>query len=32
VHRWPYDYSKPGNEEDFVSQIVPLREGEEEGH
>jgi cytochrome c oxidase subunit I len=32
VHRWPYDYSKPGNEEDFVSQIVPLTEGEEEGH
>jgi cytochrome c oxidase subunit I len=32
VHRWPYDYSKPGMEEDFVSQIVPLKEGEEEGH
>ncbi len=32
VHRWPYDYSKPGYEEDFVTQIVPLREGEEEGH
>ena len=30
VHRWPYDYSKPGMEEDWVSQIVPLKEGEEE--
>jgi cytochrome c oxidase subunit 1 len=30
VHRWPYDYSKPGMEEDFVSQIVPLAPGEEE--
>ena len=30
VHRWPYDYSKPGMEEDFVSQITPLMEGEEE--
>lgn len=33
VHRWPYDYSKPGAEEDFISQIVPLAEGEkDEGH
>jgi len=32
VHRWPYDYSKPGQEEDFVSQIVPLAEGELEDH
>ena len=32
VHRWPYDYSKPGYDVDFVPQIVPLREGEEEGH
>jgi cytochrome c oxidase subunit 1 len=31
VHRWPYDYSKPGQEEDFVPQNVPLAEGEE-GH
>jgi len=31
VHRWPYDYSKPGYEEDFVPQTVPLKEGEE-GH
>lgn len=30
VHRWPYDYSKPGYEEDYVSQITPLKEGEEE--
>lgn len=30
VHRWPYDYSKPGHEEDYVSQITPLYEGEEE--
>jgi cytochrome c oxidase subunit I len=30
VHRWPYDYSKPGKEEDFVPQNVPLSEGEEE--
>jgi len=30
VHRWPYDYSKPGKEEDFVPQTVPLSEDEEE--
>ena len=30
VHRWAYDYGKPGKEEDFVSQIVPLEPGEEE--
>ena len=24
VYRWPYDYSKPGHDEDFISQIVPL--------
>jgi cytochrome c oxidase subunit 1 len=29
VHRWPYDYSKPGHDEDFVPQNVPLKEGEE---
>lgn len=28
VHRWAYDYSKPGKEEDFVPQTVPLEEGE----
>ena len=30
VHRWPYDYSKPGLPDDYVSQITPLYEGEEE--
>lgn len=30
VHRWPYDYSKPGAEEDFVPQTVPLAAHEEE--
>lgn len=31
VHRWPYDYSKPGWDEDFVPQTVPLKEGEVDG-
>jgi len=31
VHRWAYDYSKPGKEEDFVPQTVPLEEGEVDG-
>ena len=31
VHRWAYDYSKPGKSEDFVPQTVPLEEGEEDG-
>jgi cytochrome c oxidase subunit 1 len=31
VHRWPYDYSKPGKEFDFVPQTVPLAEGEIDG-
>lgn len=30
VHRWPYDYSKPGADDDFIPQNVPLKEGEEE--
>ena len=30
VHRWAYDYSKPGAEQDFIPQIVPLKDGEEE--
>ncbi len=30
VHRWAYDYSKPGHKEDFVSQLTPLMDGEEE--
>ncbi len=32
VYRWPYDYSKPGYEEDFVPQTVPLKEDEHDGH
>ena len=32
VHRWAYDYSKPGMKEDFVSQITKLQDGEEEAH
>ena len=32
VHRWSYDYSKPGHDEDFVPQNIPLKEGEEESH
>ena len=31
VHRWAYDYSKPGQEKDWVSQTVPLAEGEHDG-
>ena len=30
VHRWAYDYSKPGHGEDFVPQHIPLKKGEEE--
>lgn len=26
VHRWPYDYSKPGHGEDFIPQDVPFSE------
>jgi cytochrome c oxidase subunit 1 len=26
VHRWAYDYSKPGAKEDFIPQTVPLSE------
>jgi cytochrome c oxidase subunit I len=26
VYRWPYDYSKPGAEEDFIPQTVPFSE------
>ncbi|GAB3710330.1 cytochrome c oxidase subunit I [Flavobacterium koreense] len=32
VHRWPYDYSKPGHDEDFVPQNVPMKLGEEVLH
>lgn len=31
VKRWPYDYSKPGKELDYVPQTVPLEEGEVDG-
>jgi cytochrome c oxidase subunit I len=31
VHRWPYDYSKPGKELDYVPQTVPLEDGEIDG-
>jgi cytochrome c oxidase subunit 1 len=26
VYRWPYDYSKPGHEEDYIPQTTPLSE------
>jgi cytochrome c oxidase subunit 1 len=34
VHRWAYDYSKPGAEHDFITQITPLADGEHDngGH
>ena len=32
VHRWPYDYSKPGHDVDFVPQNVPMKVGEEVLH
>lgn len=32
VYRWPYDYSKPGHDEDFVPQTVPMKPGEEVLH
>lgn len=32
VYRWPYDYSKPGHEEDFVPQTVPMKPNEEQLH
>ena len=28
VHRWPYDYSNPEHEDDFVPQNVPMKPGE----
>ncbi len=30
VHRWAYDYSKPGADKDFVMQTEPLKDGETE--
>lgn len=32
VYRWPYDYSKPGHDDDFVPQNIPMKENEEELH
>ncbi len=32
VHRWAYDYSKPGADDDFIPQTVPLKDGEEDIH
>jgi cytochrome c oxidase subunit 1 len=33
VHRWAYDYSKPGLTEDYAPQSLPIQDGEEEtGH
>lgn len=29
VYRWPYDYSNPNHDVDFVPQNVPMKEGEE---
>lgn len=26
VYRWPYDYSKPGHDEDYIMQTVPYSE------
>ena len=26
VHRWPYDYGKPGAPDDFIPQTVPFSE------
>jgi cytochrome c oxidase subunit I len=28
VHRWPYDFSNPEHDEDYVLQTTPLKEGE----
>jgi cytochrome c oxidase subunit 1 len=30
VHRWAYDYSKPGHKDDFVTQTTPIGENEVE--
>lgn len=32
VHRWAYDYSKPGMEDDYVLQTVPMKDGEDDHH
>jgi len=31
VFRWPYDYSKPGADRDFIPQTVPLGPDEHDG-
>ncbi len=32
VHRWAYDYNKPGQPDDFIMQTEPMRPGEEKLH
>jgi cytochrome c oxidase subunit I len=32
VYRWPYDYSNPNHDVDFVPQNVPMKDGEEVLH
>ncbi|MGB0916968.1 MAG: cytochrome c oxidase subunit I [Flavobacteriales bacterium] len=32
VHRWAYDYSKPGADDDFIPQTTPLQPGEDDIH
>ncbi len=32
VHRWAYDYNKPGKAGDFTPQTEPMAPGEEESH
>jgi cytochrome c oxidase subunit 1 len=32
VHRWPYDYSNPAHDVDFVPQNIPMKVGEEVLH
>ncbi len=32
VHRWPYDYSKPGAEDDFIPQTTPRQSWETDEH
>src|SRR5690606_15617255 len=29
VYRWPYDYSKPGHHEDYISQVIPFSQTRE---
>ncbi|PVH25527.1 cytochrome c oxidase subunit I [Sphingobacterium corticibacter] len=32
VHRWPYDYSKPGHDEDFIPQHIPYSQTMSSNH